>query len=142
MFSGCTSFARSDGLARRRGRPEGADEGISLRAPPRIPQGIPHPSQAATYRNSPRSWVRPPPTGVSPLVSTFHNPRWTQPHRAVAPPMPVDHSESRLVTRATTFSGLSFSQWRSFTSSMLAAKFFEGILLFVVCFLVARGSGL
>ena len=62
-FSGCTSFARSDGLARRRGRREGADLGISLRAHPRIPQGIRHPSRAATYTNSPRSWVRPPRTG-------------------------------------------------------------------------------
>ena len=34
---------------------------------------------------------------VSPLVCALHDPRWTEPHRAVAPPMPVYEAESRLV---------------------------------------------
>ena len=34
---------------------------------------------------------------VSPLVSAFHDIRWTEPKRAVAPPMPVYEPEACLV---------------------------------------------
>ena len=34
---------------------------------------------------------------IGPLVSAFDDIRWTEPNRAVAPPMPVDQSEASLV---------------------------------------------
>src|SRR5215204_7167551 len=80
-----------------------------------------HPGQVHTETLPARGFDRR--VQVSPRVSAFDDIRWTEPLRAVAPPMPVDQSESRLV-ESQTFSGLPFSQWRSFTSSILPAKFF------------------
>src|SRR5215204_1469395 len=54
-----------------------------------------HPGQVHTETLPGRGFDRR--VEISPLVSAFHDPRWTGPHRAVAPPMPVDQSESRLV---------------------------------------------
>ena len=142
MFSGSTSFARSDGLARRRGRPEGGDGGISLRAPPRIPQGIPHPSQAATYRNSLRSWVQEPRRGKSTRMRASRSTVDGTPSGSSASYVPVYEAESRLVESQEPLAVCSLRSGALLPPRSCPRSFFKGILLFGVRFLVARATGL
>src|SRR5215212_3698993 len=80
-----------------------------------------HPRQVKTKALSGRGLHRC--VQVGPLVGASHHVGRAKSFRAVAPRVPVDEPETRLV-EAITFRGFPFWQWRSLICSISPAKFF------------------
>jgi hypothetical protein len=83
---------------------------------------IVHPRQVKTKALSGRGLHRR--VEVGPLVGASHDVGRAKPFRALAPGVPVDEPEKRASSKAKTFSGFPFWQWRSLICSISPAKFF------------------